>query len=305
MTCEQRTENTGLVSGAVNPPRHSLNLSSRINSRGIQSRKIQENFREVTNSYLLDSPRIFENSKIQGMTKSSQSGFTLVELSIVLVIIGLIVGGVVGGNSLVQSAKLKNTVSQFQKFQISYNMFKDKYDAMPGDITTATSYWGTSPYYCNAVLGSCNGNGDNKVTAWTLELRTFWIHMVDAGLLPRLNEDPWNSDLSKAMPKSKIRKGTFLAMNDQLSGKNVTALSIMLSEMYADGIPWVAVLTTQEASDIDRKMDDGFPASGKYITQNGRDPNNHTVGLTTCLTGTNYNFATQTPACVSYYILDK
>ena len=69
-------------------------------------------------------------------------GFTLVELSIVIVIIGLIVGGVTAGQSLVEAAKMQSQISELRKYEVAFNIFKLEYDAIPGDFSQASDYWG-------------------------------------------------------------------------------------------------------------------------------------------------------------------
>ena len=67
-----------------------------------------------------------------------QEGFTLIELSIVIVIIGLIVAGVVGGQTLVLQAKIRSQISDFNKYKIAYNTFQLEYNAIPGDFNQAS-----------------------------------------------------------------------------------------------------------------------------------------------------------------------
>jgi prepilin-type N-terminal cleavage/methylation domain-containing protein len=73
-----------------------------------------------------------------------QAGFTLIELSIVLVIIGLIVGGVLVGQDLIKAAEIRATISQYEKYNAAMNTFRTKYNGMPGDlsaISQAGSIW--------------------------------------------------------------------------------------------------------------------------------------------------------------------
>jgi prepilin-type N-terminal cleavage/methylation domain-containing protein len=70
-----------------------------------------------------------------------QHGFTLVELSIVIVIIGLIVAGVTAGQSLVAAAKIQSQITELKKYEVAYNIFKLEYNAVPGDMSNAISYW--------------------------------------------------------------------------------------------------------------------------------------------------------------------
>ena len=83
--------------------------------------------------------------------KARQTGFTLVEIAIVLVIIGLLLGGILKGQEMITQAKIKNVVNDFNGITAAVNSYQDRYRALPGDDTTANPRWGT------AVNG--NGNG--------------------------------------------------------------------------------------------------------------------------------------------------
>lgn len=84
------------------------------------------------------------------------SGFTLVELAIVLVIIGLIVGGVLAGQELVHQARIRQTVNQFTGFIAAAHTFDGKYGGMPGDLKNATNHW----------QGVTNGNGNRFIDSY-------------------------------------------------------------------------------------------------------------------------------------------
>ncbi|MGB1540395.1 MAG: prepilin-type N-terminal cleavage/methylation domain-containing protein, partial [Rickettsiales bacterium] len=68
---------------------------------------------------------------------NSKAGFSLVELSIVLVILGLLTGGILGGQSLIRAAELRSVSKEYEKYQTAINIFKDKYFALPGDFNNA------------------------------------------------------------------------------------------------------------------------------------------------------------------------
>ncbi|WP_256077136.1 prepilin-type N-terminal cleavage/methylation domain-containing protein [Massilia sp. YIM B04103] len=88
-----------------------------------------------------------------------QSGFTLVEIAIVLVIIGLLLGGVLKGQGLIDSAKVKNVIQQSNSLQAAVNAYQDKFRALPGDDIQAMQH----------VPGaSGNGNGDGQITEYQL-----------------------------------------------------------------------------------------------------------------------------------------
>lgn len=110
-----------------------------------------------------------------------KKGFTLIELSIVLVIIGLIVGGVLVGRELIEAAEERAVVGEIQKHQTAFNMFKLKYNAMPGDYHKAYDLWGSN---CAALAATCNGNHNRRVTYLGGDTDTYcaWNHMANADL---------------------------------------------------------------------------------------------------------------------------
>ncbi len=114
-------------------------------------------------------------------------GFTLVELSIVLVIIGLIIGGVLTGQQIIQNARITNGVNAIQAYQAQFQTYAQNYGALPGDDPSATVR------FPNASLAG-NGNGDgviggsssfdtSETTAPTGESRLVWAHLRAAGLV--------------------------------------------------------------------------------------------------------------------------
>ena len=107
-------------------------------------------------------------------------GFTLLELSIVMVIIGLIIGGITVGQDLIRSAEISATVSEINKIKTSINTYRLKYNAFPGDHDNAFAYWGTD---CAASAGLCNGTGNGLIDDWSYEVTNFWLHMELAELM--------------------------------------------------------------------------------------------------------------------------
>lgn len=105
-----------------------------------------------------------------------ESGFTLIELAIVLVIIGLLLGGVLKGQELINSAKVKNMANDFKNIQIQIYSYQDKFRALPGDDKAATVN----------VAATADGNGNGVIEgAWngaSGETFNFWQHIRKAGL---------------------------------------------------------------------------------------------------------------------------
>ena len=81
--------------------------------------------------------------------KRNQSGFTLIEIAIVLVIIGLLLGGVLKGQELINSAKVKNLATDFKNVPIYIYGYQDKYKALPGDDANAKLHLGASAVQCH------------------------------------------------------------------------------------------------------------------------------------------------------------
>ncbi|MEQ1788970.1 MAG: prepilin-type N-terminal cleavage/methylation domain-containing protein [Rickettsiales bacterium] len=122
---------------------------------------------------------------------SGSKGFTLVELSIVLVIIGLIVGGVLIGRDLIKASEIRSQISQIEQFKTAANAFKLKYGYLPGDIPpTETAQLGfftfTGPYAGKSALGMFsyrygfgNASGDIELG----EQLVFWQHLSEAKMI--------------------------------------------------------------------------------------------------------------------------
>ena len=113
-----------------------------------------------------------------------QSGFTLIEIAIVLVIIGLLLGGILKGQELINSARVKNLATDFRNVPVFIYGYQDKFRALPGDDSAAVIHVGTA----TVTPGAGNGNGAitgnwDSVTA-TDESVLFWQHVRLAGLAP-------------------------------------------------------------------------------------------------------------------------
>jgi prepilin-type N-terminal cleavage/methylation domain-containing protein len=111
-------------------------------------------------------------------------GFTLVEIAIVLVIIGLLLGGILKGQEMITQAKIKNLIADFSGVSAAYHGYQDRYRAIPGDDPGAAARWAVAPV---AVNGSGNGvvAGAYNVTPCVLatESCSFWDHLRRAGFV--------------------------------------------------------------------------------------------------------------------------
>ena len=128
--------------------------------------------------------------------KSKQSGFTLIEIAIVLVIIGLLLGGVLKGQELINSAKVKNLATDFKNVPVYIYGYQDKFRALPGDDQNAQTHVGSASITvtpCSSKTGCNQGNGmlDGNWNDGSLngspnvsEAYLFWQHVRLAGLAP-------------------------------------------------------------------------------------------------------------------------
>ena len=108
------------------------------------------------------------------------TGFTLIELSIVLVIIGLLVGGVLVGQDLIRAAELRNIVTQVEQIDTAVNTFRLKYRCLAGDCANATTFFPTS---ANGDGGKYVGNRSSGTAAQRKEHWNFWQQLALAGLI--------------------------------------------------------------------------------------------------------------------------
>jgi prepilin-type N-terminal cleavage/methylation domain-containing protein len=192
--------------------------------------------------------------------KRNQSGFTLIEIAIVLVIIGLLLGGVLKGQELINSAKVKNLATDFRNIPVYIYGYQDKYKALPGDDVNVDLHLGgqCATTSCKATTptgtqgnGLIDGNWNS--TTVTDESYLFWEHVRLAGLTsgsttpgasdyPAVNAvggnigiqsgtavagaAPIYSDTAKTLP---IR-GTYIICSPNILGKFAKQLDIQLDD---------------------------------------------------------------------------
>lgn len=216
-------------------------------------------------------------------------GFSLLELSIVLVIIGLLAGGVMVGQDLIRQSELRSIMTDINKVQTAINAFKSKYSALPGDIRNATAYWGTAatcPATAAAPLttqATCNGNGNgtlypSEIDGTSPEWWLLWQHLANAGLFEGSFTGASVTATTQARPGRNVPE-------TKISGVGFTVQSLLmpvtnnLSWWYGNhdlmlsfGYEQANTGTTSPAfspidvNGIDTKMDDGRPGMGVLRT---------------------------------------
>jgi prepilin-type N-terminal cleavage/methylation domain-containing protein len=218
-------------------------------------------------------------------TSTRQSGFTLVELAIVLVIIGLIVGGVLVGQDLIKAAEVRATVSQIEKYNTSVNTFRDKYKYIPGDLgAQMAARFGFETVGRDATADGqsdqdgrleCGIAACNDVRAFGNETALFWRDLNSAGLIAASTDQATGAvgggagaaltpaaGLDQYVPEAAMGRGNYVTVFSA-QGTNFYQLTGINTITPASGAYALEPsLSPQEAFNIDDKVDDGMPARG-------------------------------------------
>lgn len=250
-----------------------------------------------------------------------KQGFSLVELSVVLVIVALMAGGIMAGKSLLRASELRAVITEYQRFENATALFHDKYMGMPGDLYNATEYWGaaTCPGTAGTGTQTCNGDGDgwmdNGASASQYnETFTFWQHLANADMIDAEYTGMAGSSSSlHAVPGTNVPKSAFpdagWSMRYVGPGGNATIYEMDYGfATLVFGLPSTtetkkAALTPEEAWNVDRKVDDGLPAKGFVIARYWDD------ACSTADDGASakndleasYNLTNEDPQCALYF----
>jgi len=190
--------------------------------------------------------------------KRNAQGFTLIEIAIVLVIIGLLLGGVLKGQELITGARVRNLISQQDGIKAAFFGFQDRYRALPGDYASASTN-----INCGTGVTCSNGNGNGRieqgatpVAASVVNEQTLvWNHLTQAGFL---NGSYTFTDVVAA---------------DANTPKNPYSsfLELQYDNAYGTGTPpqkhnlkTGAQVPVEIIAEVDRKIDDGLPYNGAF-----------------------------------------
>lgn len=221
----------------------------------------------------------------------TKRGFSLVELSIVLVILGLLVGGVLSGQSLIRAAELRSVSTEYNRYYAALQTFRDKYFAMPGDMNNATRFWGRQNSNADCVTNSsaavvgdgvCDGNGNaiiepGAAASQSGEIFQLWRQLAKAGLIEGNytgtagSGSVFDALLTQNTPASKLNQAgwgmrTLPGVLDGSAGTDFTGTYgtyFLFGAKAASSYVWSPVLKPEEQWNIDTKIDDGKPATGK------------------------------------------
>lgn len=233
-------------------------------------------------------------------------GFTLIEMSIVLVIIGLLAGGLIAAQSLIASARLQSVLSDVERYKKATLLFQDKYHYLPGDMPTAQNFWypdgsarGTAdPNGCPGgnigapTIATCNGDGNgfigdntgstpasSSLLHWP-ETYRFWQHLSNAGMIEgsytgAISSRTGTADPGLNIPVSKIKGAGFTVTYSApiATGLAGDVFGANYGHVFVFGAPsstslptFKPALSTAEALLIDQKLDDGMPGTGNILS---------------------------------------
>ncbi len=256
---------------------------------------------------------------------SCNHGFTLIELSIVLVIIGLIVGGILTGQDLIHAATIQKQVKQLQDYQEAFNTFRLKYNCIPGDCGNATTFFGNTDSFGNTIyngndngqIDTNNGSNYNAPGVNYINCKEMWgayQQLAAATLIDFVPKNPGAGKIGNDMPPLKLNDTTGFVFGASYNFTNTAGRNPDISS-YQRGTNWLwlamcntssstwdsqcAIFTAYEAQMIDKKIDDGMPLSGSFFGFGG------TIGTPNdCLNGSSYKLSNNTPQCQAAFILN-
>jgi prepilin-type N-terminal cleavage/methylation domain-containing protein len=182
----------------------------------------------------------------------NKRGFTFVEMSMVIIIISLLMAGIIAGKSLLAAGKLRSTIADLQMYKQAVRTFTDTYNAYPGDMSNASSYWS----------GVSNGNGDWVVGCGSTsdECYKAWSHLSQAGLVNGSYSGTSQTPVL-ALSNSPSYFTNALEFRDDFNGAGLH------TSLYGIDAIWFNMNQAMDvfsAYKLDTKMDDASPTSGIF-----------------------------------------
>lgn len=215
---------------------------------------------------MLRFKNIFQNN--QGST--TQSGFTLVEISIVMIIIGLLISGIFGGMKLVDNANVQKTVQDLKAIESAALTFRDTYRALPGDIRNPN----TRIPNCTVAPCATTGNGNRVIGTANLfeaaitntdENFLFWHHLQAANLLALNYNNSMDMEFGEGQPSSPFGAGYRISnvTGNWWTGTNFIG-SILFISASANANAFTTAVNCNLLGAVDRKFDDGRQLTGAF-----------------------------------------
>lgn len=202
--------------------------------------------------------------------KSKHRGFSLIEVAIAVVVIGLVASFALKGRELIHSAKLRSVADQIYAIKIATQTFADKYGSLPGDLTNTV----------DVLDGSLqNGRGDGVIASME-DVKRFWSHLMASDLL--------NIQIINGVPQSKIG-GCYLVSSNI---PNHPGTWIVLCAASSDNGNYKGCLSPEDAYFIDKNYDTGNPNTGEIQAIKSSNAAGE------CLVNSRYNYKNKNKDCV-------
>lgn len=214
----------------------------------------------------------------------SNKGFSLMEISVAVAAITVLIGITAGGVTMIRKIKLNSVISKVNEYIVALEEFKNDYDGIPGDISNVSRIEGAVP-----------GNG-NGVIDTDSEAINFWRHLSLTGILAGSYDGVSKFSPGKGIPKGNLEKSGYSVVNpEKLDIPNINDQMLIFEfSAFTGNSGGLPLLTPEEAYNIDKKSDDGFPNSG-IIRAAG----------SSCLSGENYNLQLKEKVCILYFIVSN
>ena len=188
------------------------------------------------------------------LSRTACAGFTLIELAIVLVVIGLLLGGILKGQELIESARARNLISQLDSIKAAYFTFQDKYGALPGDYPGALARSNLSGIENDSIGG--NSDGVVRDTPQARESLLVWVHLSHSNLISgHYRASGSQPDPASEWPRNPYGATLQLQYDAQFAGSGGGA---RLNLKTGSQVP------ARILAEIDRKIDDGRANSGQF-----------------------------------------
>ena len=207
-----------------------------------------------------------------------EGGFTLVELAIVMIIIGLLIGGILKGQELIANSQVTATIAQVKSIDAATSTFRDKYNALPGDMNNATVRLG--PCAAGTTIcadgrgnGRIDGRAANQVPRIADEKLQAFVHLAAGDLLSGVDTAAGTAAFGSALPDAKAGGGFWIAytangvINTVATNAEARAGHYLVyTGVAANLAAGNGAVQPGRAAQIDRKLDDGAPGTGSVIS---------------------------------------
>lgn len=243
--------------------------------------------------------------------RSPRAGFTLLELSIVLAIVGLIAGAIVGTQSYLRATALSTTVQEAQYYMDAFDQFQSTYGAVPGDMSTASSVW----------TSASNGDGNGLIRAVSSNNAEYFYafqHLMKSELITGYFSGATGAGgsadavIGTNIPASTLDDvGYFFDHPDNASGIVASGDALYFEGLYGHVLriaatyasdttmPTQYFITPKEGYELDAKYDDGMPGQGDILTPEQSTAGNCSTSDTPA--SSNYNVTNNEKSC--YFIM--